>query len=369
MDLTHRYLLGPTMGPVSNRMSDDRMTLHEVAKRAKVSIATVSRTINHVPTVDRTLARRVWRAIEEVGYSPNTYARALVSGHNRVLGLMVSEVVQLYYPEVVQRFADLGLERGYEILLSPAPRDLTQILASARRLIEHRIIGVAMLSFTNTLPLNDFFKQRKVPLFVFNAESSGTETKSLSIDYQHGIRQAVQHLAALGHSRIAFVTGPEDFGPAKDQKAAFEHCMHEIDLQTPSELLIEAGDRLEAGVTAMAALMRSQDPPTAVVCSNDVVAAKVMQEAHARGLHVPRDMSVVGIGDLRLAQFTTPALTTIQVPPDEIANVAFESMVESATAQRQAVSYAPYVVETNLVIRNSTGLALDRKKSPQRMNL
>src|SRR6185312_440543 len=206
------------MGPVYNRMSGDRMTLHEVAKRAKVSIATVSRTINHVPTVDRTLARRVWRAVEEVGYSPNTYARALVSGHNRVLGLMVSEVVHLYFPEIVQRFADLGLERGYEILLSPMPSDASGIISSARRLIEHRIVGVAVLSFTNPLPLYDFFKQRKVPLFVFNAESPGAQIKSLSIDYQHGIRQAVQHLAAFGHSRIAFVAGLEDFGPAMEQK-------------------------------------------------------------------------------------------------------------------------------------------------------
>lgn len=357
------------MGPVYNRMSGDRMTLHEVAKRAKVSIATVSRTINHVPTVDRTLARRVWRAVEEVGYSPNTYARALVSGHNRVLGLMVSEVVHLYFPEIVQRFADLGLERGYEILLSPMPSDASGVIASARRLIEHRIVGVAVLSFTNPLPLNDFFKQSKVPVFVFNAESPSAQIKSLSIDYQHGIRQAVQHLAALGHSRIAFVTGPEDFGPAMEQKAAFQQCMNEIDLQTPSELLVEADHRLDAGAAAIAALTRSQDPPSAVVCSNDVTAAAVMQEAHARGLHVPRDMSVVGIGDLRVAQFTTPALTTIQVPPEEIANVVFEALVESATVQKQAVSCAPCVVETNLVIRHSTGLALDRKRRPQSISL
>ena len=123
------------------------MTLQEIAKRASVSTATVSRTINGAPTVDPILARRVRKVIEQVGYYPNIHARALVSGRSRVFGLMVSETVEPFLPEILETFENLGFEHNYEILLSSIVRDPRRTDAAVRRMIERRGRGVSNLEF------------------------------------------------------------------------------------------------------------------------------------------------------------------------------------------------------------------------------
>src|SRR6266446_8500240 len=125
--------------------STPRMNLWEIARLAKVSTATVSRAINHVSTVDPQLAKRVWKIVDEVGYYPNTHARALVSGRSRIFGLMVSDTIGPFLPEIVQTFEKLGFEHNYEIFLSSIARDPRQMELAVRRMIERRVEGVAIL--------------------------------------------------------------------------------------------------------------------------------------------------------------------------------------------------------------------------------
>src|SRR5260370_4122442 len=123
------------------------MTLEEVAKRAKVSTATVSRTINRIPTVDPVLARRVWRVIEQVGYFPNTHARTLVSGRSRIFGLIVPEITNPFFPEIVQTFTELGVKYQYEVLLSFLAQDTSLLYNAPRQMIDRRVYGLATLPF------------------------------------------------------------------------------------------------------------------------------------------------------------------------------------------------------------------------------
>ena len=123
------------------------MDIREIAKRAKVSTATVSRAINRVPTVDPQLAKRVWRVVEELGYYPNTQARALVSGKTRIFGLIVSEITNPFFPEIVQSFEDIAVQHNYEILLTSTVHDPKRMEMSVRRMLERRVEGVAILTF------------------------------------------------------------------------------------------------------------------------------------------------------------------------------------------------------------------------------
>src|SRR3989441_12055931 len=122
------------------------MDIREIAKRAKVSTATVSRTINRVPTVDPLLSKRVWKVVEEVGYYPNTQARALVSGKTRIFGLIVSEITNPFFPEIVQAFEDIAVQHNYEILLTSTVHDPKRMELSVRRIIEPRDDGDAFLT-------------------------------------------------------------------------------------------------------------------------------------------------------------------------------------------------------------------------------
>src|ERR1700674_4045626 len=123
------------------------MDIREIAKRAKVSTATVSRAINRVPSVNPVLAKRVWSVIEELGYYPNTQARALVSGRSRIFGLIVSEIINPFFPEIVQVFETIAVQHHYEILLTSTVNDPKRMETAVRRMIERRVDGVAVMTF------------------------------------------------------------------------------------------------------------------------------------------------------------------------------------------------------------------------------
>src|SRR6185312_4263676 len=145
------------------------MDIKEIARRAKVSTATVSRAINRVPTVDPQLVRRVWKVIEQLGYYPNTQARALVSGRTRIFGLIVSEMTNPFFPEIVQSFEDIAVQHNYEILLSSTIHDPQRTELAVRRMVERRVDGVAVLTFGMEERLIEHLRFRKVPLVFVDA--------------------------------------------------------------------------------------------------------------------------------------------------------------------------------------------------------
>src|SRR5450432_30734 len=338
------------------------MTLQEIAKRARVSVATVSRIINRAPNVDPSLARRVRKVIEEVGYYPNTHARALVSGRSRIFGLMVSENIGPFFPEIVQTFENLGFEHKYETFLSSISRDIRRMEDAVRRMIERRVEGVAILSFETETVLIEFFRRQNLPIVVLDIDSPGPRLKTVRIDYKHGIRQAVQHLAALGHVRIALITGPARLRSAAARKVAFQESMEEISLEVQPYLLVDGDHTPEAGMKALSVLAALPDRPSAVLCSNDITAVGVMHGACQLGLNIPRDLSVVGFDDNQIAQFATPPLTTVQVSYVEIANVAFKALLDSVEVQCNGSSCEVCDIQSNLILRYSTALAHGRLK-------
>jgi len=332
------------------------MTLQEIARRSNVSIATVSRIINRIPTVNPMLARRVQKVIEREGYYPNTQARALVSGRSRLFGL-IAELTDPGFPDIVQTFGKLAIQHNYGILLSPMIRHPGLVEQAARQMIERRIDGVAVLDSGVEPILIDIFTSRKVPVVAIDADFLGGLLLTVQVDYQHGIRQAVQHLAALGHTRIAFVSGPAHLKTAIRRKQAFHACMDEIDLETPPEMLIEGDNTMAGGAQAVSALMPLSDRPTAVLCSNDLTAIGAMRKAFELSVNIPKDLSVVGFDDIPSAQCMTPPLTTVQMPQNQIAGIAFGTLLDLAEPAFRGDSRAIQAIVPNLVLRSSTTLA------------
>src|ERR1700740_1233631 len=148
----------------ATRVKPVLMDIRTVAERANVSIATVSRTINHVPTVNAQMAKRVWDAIRELNYFPNTQARALVSGRSRMLGLIVSEITNPFFPELIQGFEDVAVENGYEILIGSTNYEPDRMQRCIRRMVERNAEGVAVMTFGIEQPLLDQLADRNVPL-------------------------------------------------------------------------------------------------------------------------------------------------------------------------------------------------------------
>ena len=331
------------------------MNIQEIAKRARVSTATVSRAINRVPTVNPQLAKRVWKVVEELGYYPNTQARALVSGRSRLFGLIVSEITNPFFPEIVQVFETIAVQNDYEILLTSTVNDPKRMESLVRRMIERRVDGVAIMTFGMEDVLLEDLKLRKVPLVFVDVGPARPHVSNIRIDYLHGVRQAVQHLAALRHQKIAFISGPLRLKSAMARNEAFLSSMQEIGLTVDPNLIVEGDHTMEGGIAAMDRLLAANTIPSAVMCSNDMTAIGVLHKLYRAGLRVPDDLSVIGFDDIHIAEVTIPPLTTVQMSRFELARAAVTALrthveqSESSTPQRE------YKIRTDLIVRESTG--------------
>lgn len=333
----------------------ERMDIRTIARMANVSIATVSRTINRVSTVNPKMAKRVWDVIEKLDFVPNTQARALVSGRSKLFGLLVSEITNPFFPELIQGFEDIAVEHGYEILVSSTNYDPKRMSHCIRRMLERKVEGVAVMTFGLEEPLLDQLAKRNVPLVFIDVGPDRPGVSVLKVDYHHGIRQAVQHLAALGHRRIAFVSGPMRLHSAQSRLAAFTKSMKECGITPDKSQIIEGDHTLEGGGVAMEKLLAQEELATAVLCSNDMTAIGVLHKLYRTGLKVPDDISVIGFDDIHIAEVMMPPLTTIQMSRYEIAKAAFgalRSQVESPEALR---TKREFNIPTDLIVRESTG--------------
>jgi LacI family transcriptional regulator, galactose operon repressor len=327
------------------------MDIHAVAKLAHVSIATVSRTINHVPTVNPKLAKRVWEAIRELNYFPNTQARALVSGRSRLLGLIVSEITNPFFPELIQGFEDVAVENGYEILIGSTNYEPERMQRCIRRLVERNVEGVAVMTFGIEQPLLDQLADRNVPLVFVDVAPNRPAMSVLKVDYHHGIRQGVQHLAALGHRKIAFITGPPRLHSAQSRLTAFRKALGECGIPVEEKLIIEGDHTMEGGLAAAEKLMALKDLPTAIMCSNDMLAIGALHEMSHSGMRVPDDISIIGFDDVHMAAMMIPPLTSIQMSRADLALAA----VSALRGHLEGTPKREHKIDTHLVVRESTG--------------
>jgi len=336
--------------------SEEKIDIRVVAARAGVSIATVSRAINHVRTVDPVLAERVWQAVDELNYFPNTQARALVSGRSRLLGLIVSEITNPFFPELIHEFEQVAVERGYEILIASTNYERGKMESCARRMLERKVDGVAVMTFGIEDFLFERFAADNIPVVFIDAAPQRPLSGFLTVDYGAGINEAVQHLAVLGHRRIGFIAGPLRLRSAAARRAAFVQSMRSIGLTTNPDWLVEGDHTLEGGRDAMQKMLRLRDRSTAVLCSNDMTAIGVQHALFEAGMKVPDDLSIIGFDDIHLAEYTIPPLTTVRMSCKDLALGAVNLLMEQLHPGIGKSHGSQPRIDTKLVVRQTTGL-------------
>jgi LacI family transcriptional regulator len=349
----------------SESKTPERMDIRTIARAANVSIATVSRTINHVTTVNPQIAKRVWAVIDELDYFPNTQARALVSGRSRLFGLIVSEITNPFFPELIQGFEDIAVENGYEILVSSTNHDPKRMSHCIRRMLERKVEGVAIMTFGIEEPLLDQLAKRKVPLVFIDIGPKRPGISLLKVDYHHGIRQGVQHLAALGHRNIAFISGPATLHSAQSRLSAFKISLQECGIAPDPAWIVEGDHTMEGGISAMERLLseNAKKMPTAVMCSNDMTAIGVLHKLYRAGLRVPDDLSVIGFDNIHIAEVTIPPLTTVQMSRFDLARAAVTALRAQVESPENSDPQRDYKIQTDLIVRESTGLPRDTANS------
>jgi LacI family transcriptional regulator len=334
---------------------DRRIDIRTVAATAKVSVATVSRVINSVPNVDPALAKRVWDAIQKLGYIPNNQARALVSGRSRLFGVIISDITNPFFPELIQGFEEEAVAAGYETLIGSTNYDLRSMEICVQRMLERKVDGVAVMTFGIEEPLLERLASKKIPMVFIDVAPAQKGFSAIRIDYENGIYEAVQHLAVLGHRRIGFISGPRGLHSANERQKAFRSALKTIGLTLPAEYVYVGDYTNEGGSSGAEHLLALPNPPTAIVCSNDMTAIGAMHAAARLGLRIPQDVSLIGFDDIRIARYMLPPLTTVRMSGREIAVSAVRTLI--ANLKDDVLAKAPYqVVATRLVVRQSTAI-------------
>jgi LacI family transcriptional regulator len=329
------------------------MNIGAIARRARVSTATVSRTLNQNGAVRPETARRVWRAAEELNYFPNSHARALGSGRSRLLGLIVSDITNPFFPELVRQFESLALERQYDLILTSTDYQTDRMTVCLRRMLERKVDGVALMTSEMDEGLIEELARRGVPLVFMDVGQVGPRMSHVVMDYANGVRQAVDHVVQLGHRRIAFISGPLTLHSARTRRDAFVERLRHHSIAPDKKLMREGTHTAEGGLRAMEALLSASRRPTAVVCSNDWTAIGALHAIDAAGLRVPEDLSVVGFDDTPLASYTRPPLTTVRMSAAEIGATACDALFKLIDDKEH--EGALLRIRTHLVVRASTG--------------
>ena len=330
------------------------MRIKDVAQAAGVSTATVSHVINDTRRVTSETRARVLATIRELNYYPNAQARSLASGRSTTLGLIISDISNPFFPELVKSIEGAAFERGYDVVLANTSYDPRRTSHYVRRFIERKLAGVVMMTSEIEEEIVDELRRQRVAVTFLDIGRAGEHMSNIVVDYEQGIEQAVAHLVALGHRRIAYIGGPERLRSAARRSKGFESSLA-LHLPGARARIIESDFQLEGGRQTAAELFASSqngERPTAVLAANDMMALGCIRAARERGLRVPEDVSIVGFDNIAFASLADPALTTVCVPRDRLGARAVESvMLTIKHPERHGVELR---IDTHLEVRRST---------------
>jgi DNA-binding LacI/PurR family transcriptional regulator len=329
------------------------MNISEVAKRARVSTATVSRTINETGTVRPETAERVWKVIRTLGYHPNTNARALVSGRTNLLGLIISDITNPFFPDFVKSFEELALKHGLDVIVGNTSYDPGRMAHCVRRMLERKVDGVAIFTSEIERGLIAQLEERRLPIVFLDTGTVRERISNIKVNYEMGIHEAIEHLFHLGHKRIGFISGPMELRSAQIRRTAFMKWLGHRGLLVDEGLIESGNHKIDGGESAMGRLLALGKKPTAVLASNDLTAIGALRAIYSAGLRVPDDISVIGYDDIDFSQYTQPALTTVRLSRVELAEKALDALV-TVLADKSKLG-REFNVETHLVVRGSTG--------------
>ena len=329
------------------------VTIHDVAKAAKVSTATVSNVLNNTGKVGRETRRLVLSTVRKLGYIRDVHARHLASHDRRTLGIIVSDIENPFFPEVIKSFEIRARQLGYDAILSDTNYDPRRTRQAAERMMEHKVRGVAIMTSEISLRLVHELARRKIAVTFLDLAPVQGYMSNLRIDYLSGVEQIVNYLHENGHRHIAFVAGRPGLKSNVERLQAYESSMRKLGLE-PGPVL--RGDlRFEGGFAAGAAIAKLSPRPTAVVAVNDLTAVGVIKGLLNAGCRVPQDISVTGFDKTRLAEYCNPSLTTVDIHRDMLGQMAADALHElSCSANPQGREYH---IPAELILRDSSGPA------------
>ena len=328
-------------------------TMNDVARLADVSSSTVSRVLNGNPHISVETVRRVMAAVDHLQYHRNAHARRLAIRKSDLFGLVISEIANPFFSEIICGFQAAAWARGFDVLLLNTEYDANRSAPMIRKLIENSVRGVAIMTSSLDDAVIPTLTKQGMGVVTINPVPVGQLVSNLTINYEQGLAQAIEHIASLGHRRAAVIAGPRTNRTASKIQRVLTRGLKKLGLDPHP--VTNSDYHLDAGAAAIQVILAARKTPTVIFCGSDLIAMGAMMALEEAGIKVPQDMSVIGIDDIPFSLLMRPALTTIRVPRKELGEASFEALDKLQKFKRPRGT--SYVIETKLVVRESTAPA------------
>jgi LacI family transcriptional regulator len=334
-------------------MSDIR----EVARRAKVSLGTVSNVLNHPELVSEETRMRVQHTIDELGFVRNGSARHLRVGYTQSIGLVVLDVSNPFFTEVARGAEDAASERGYIVILCNSDNSPRKEMNYLRVLEEQRVAGILIVPVEDKANYARPLRRSGTSFVLLDRVSHEANTCSVSVDDVYGGELAGRHLLELGHRRIAYIHGPFTSEQYADRLSGLRRAVIEAGLDPDRTIVPLAAetDNAHAGAACAEAFLQLEDLPTAIFCGNDYLAMGVMYELARRQVVMPQEVALIGYDDIDLASMLAVPLTTIRQPKYDLGFAATDLLLDEIV-NKASHTHRQIVFRPELIVRQSTGV-------------
>jgi len=330
-------------------MAVQKVTSLDVARKAGVSQSAVSRVFTPGASASRKTAEKVRAAAQELGYRPNSLARAVVSGKSRIIGLVVSYLENQFYPEALEKLTNSLQKRGYHAMIIMAPHSRDNVDELLAEILDFQVDGIIVASVSLSSQLSQRCHSAGIPIVLFNRAQDDPAMSAVTSDNIAGGRKVAEFLLAGGHQKIGYLAGWEGTSTQRDREAGFVQALQDAGLNLHAR---ETGNFESTQAQEATRRMFAQNPPDAVFVANDHMAIAVMDTLRFElGLRVPEDVSVIGYDDVGPAAWPTYDLTTVRQPANRMVSETVEillSKIDDPNAEPRRLA-----IDGPLVVRGS----------------
>ena len=334
-------------------------TIKDIAKQAGVSHTTVSRALHNSELISVATTERIKKIAVDLNYQPSFAARSLKTKRSQALGVIVSQIDDPFFSEILQGIDDVAQANGYSLFIAASQQDPRRENTIVQTMREHRVDGVILCSPRFTVEQSLRLQSYDIPIVAINNQADEEYQFSIYHDDVDGGKQACEHLISLGHKRIAYLGDATSGRTTRERLAGFQQAMRKAGLGVTDEYVHQVvGNNARQGYEGLEYFLRLSVMPTALICYNDMMAIGVLKGLHQANLRVPVDVSVTGFDNILVSDFTNPTLTTVDQPKRFLGAEAARMMLDQLTSGNSSPHEIIQVkrLKGMLLIRQSTAV-------------
>ncbi len=335
-------------------MKNSPVTMKEVAVEANVSIATVSRVLAGGNNVAKEVRQRVLEAVRNLDYHPNRLARDLRAGLRKLVGVIVPDLQNPFFPSVVHGVEEVLYAAGYTLVLGHSDGVAEREQSHMMVLRGEGAAGLILIPDNGPGANYDLLKGGDIAVVAVDRVPKGLQVDLVTTSNRAGTREATAHLLSHGHRRIGFIGGPENVSTAEERLAGYQEALRSAQVPIQDSLIIHSDLRQAGGAAAMVRLIELPNPPRAVLIANNLMTLGALQTIHERKLRIPDEVAVIGFDDMPWATSLNPPLTAIAQPVEEIGRTAAQMLLERFREPHRIARQV--VLPTRLIVRSSCGV-------------